>query len=504
MPTEAEMLADLDTADKAGDSDLAQHIAGQINAARESQPSGPRAFIDHAANGVLLNFGDEVGGAGKAAAHKVLPESMGGAPAGTPIGDIYRSDRDRLRGLFDQGKAAHPNAALAGDIIGGVVPALFSSGAGVLGKGLGLGARLLRAAVSGAAYGGASGLGSSTADLTKGEAVPAALDAGKGALAGAAMAGGVTLAGAGIGPLAAKLREASTNTARRFLSGTTSSLSNKIPLSNEAVEEAFSQGAIRPFSTIHTASDKLQNATEDVGDVYNKIVQALRANGIDGPNAELLAQKYVSEQATAAQNSMNSAVPGVFGDAAKQLGSKSTNAAGNLDLQQAENLRRSLQGMAKSAYKQMRPDEEGQALKRAASMLRQANEDAISQGVKANGDPVVQAIGAQFVPIKQQLSRLIPASEAAEAASNRALKNHAVGLKEAALAAGDPLRFAGSMLAKTRGSSTLAYGLRGASKAADALTPAAQPATRQQMLADMLRRIALRESQEQAGDTNAP
>lgn len=438
----------------------------------EEAPAGSSAggaFTEHAANSALLGFGDELVGGYKALAKKVLPESMGGVPAGTPIADTYRNDRDEVRARLAEEKVSHPAAALAGDLVGGVAPAIALPGAAT--------ATLPRALATAATAGGAAGLGNSDVDMTKGGNVPysigpldvsvppiaaAALDTAKGAAAGAATTGALRAVAPAAGRLAAPVRDFAINQGRRVLTGGANTLTTKVPIAAEAVEEAFKQGAIRPLGTTKNAAEALDAARAKVGDIYGRIVAALEAQGIRGPDAQALAQSYLAEAAAVDANTMNPAVANAFRNAADSVGAKPTDATGRLGLSQAENLKRSLQGMAKSAYERLEPTEVGDSHTQAASMMRQAVEDSIDQGAKASGDPVTKAIASQFVPVKQQLGRIIEASKAATKGAAQASGRRVISPSDyiAAAGGGAPAAVANHVL-RTRGTSTAAWAARG-------------------------------------------
>lgn len=233
MPTESEMLADLDAADKAGDAQLAQHIASRIKVTRSSGPTKAESFLRGGAQGATLGYGDEVQGLAQAAGLKYLPAGMGGgtnAPApwekefwdkNTPGGffsteapkpsatdqrgllDLYREQRDVARHDDDAARAANPKTFLGGELAGGILPALATSGgagaAPAAAPGFLRGA--MQVAANGAKWGAVTGLGESKADLTQGDVGGAAWDTAKGAATGAA----ANLALTGVGKAAKKV-----------------------------------------------------------------------------------------------------------------------------------------------------------------------------------------------------------------------------------------------------------------------------------------------------------
>lgn len=148
-------------------------------------PSALESGVRGAAQTASLGFSDEIAGGLEALRDKMRGDAR-------PFEDIYRQHRDESRAKYKAAEAENPNAYLAGEAAG-VVGSLAIPGLGSLGAAKTLGG----AVAGGAALGAAQGLGSSEADLTKGDVGGAAADAGLGALVGGA-AGAV---GHGVGKL---------------------------------------------------------------------------------------------------------------------------------------------------------------------------------------------------------------------------------------------------------------------------------------------------------------
>lgn len=148
-----------------------------------SAPSAMTAAGLGAAQGLTLNFGDEIGGAIQAGLGSVLPESMGGyrSEDKRSLVDRYRDERDSFRQENDAAQKAHGTAYGIGQVAGGLATAALPVSGGAIATGVKLGA--------------AAGLGGSEADLTRGDVVGAAKDTAKGAAIG--LAGGA--AGAALG-----------------------------------------------------------------------------------------------------------------------------------------------------------------------------------------------------------------------------------------------------------------------------------------------------------------
>jgi hypothetical protein len=453
-------------------------------------PSRTESLLRGAGQGATLGFGDEMAaGVGALIGNSNQPT----------FGARYKEIRDSLRRENKAASDAHPGYSFAGNVLGGAPLAIATGG----GSEAPTAARLVG---MGAALGGASGLGNSDAESLGGMATATGLGAGLGGALSAAGAFAPQLGRA----LGKSLDKVATGTVRRILRNVGGSISAKKGLSDEAAREVLDVGAIKPFGTSKGAATRLEAIRETVGDQYGKIVKALEANGITGPDADALAQKLAAEGAATAADTMNPAVPKVYADAAEQLADKPT-IAGRLSLSRAENLKRSLQSSAKSAYQQMQPGELAQAHEGAASMLRQSVEDEIAQQAAASGNPQVQAIAAQFEPVKKQAGRIIEASNVAREGVNRAANRNAVSLTDMLAASGglahggNPLE-AGAMgilahLLRTRGPSTLATAAHGGANALEFLTgPALTPGQRQtQMLLQALRRTALPAASQEAG-----
>jgi hypothetical protein len=114
--------------------------------------------------GASLGFSDELNGVVGGGLDKVLPESLGGAQAGKSFLDLYRENRDFARKLNAKAAGDQPAAYLGGNLAGGLATTIATSG-------------LIKPAIGSAGIMGAvQGLGSSDADLTKGDVVGAARD----------------------------------------------------------------------------------------------------------------------------------------------------------------------------------------------------------------------------------------------------------------------------------------------------------------------------------------
>lgn len=134
-----------------------------------AQPSIGEAVARGAVQGATFGFADE----GQAA----LQALFSGKP-GTLM-DRYTAERDRIRGEYKAAQEAHPIAYGLSELGGGVLAPVPGGAAKTV----------LGAAAKGALQGGLGALGSSEADLARGEYARAGLDVAKGAGVGAALGG---------------------------------------------------------------------------------------------------------------------------------------------------------------------------------------------------------------------------------------------------------------------------------------------------------------------------
>lgn len=137
-----------------------------------------------AGSGLTMGFGDELLGANQAIANAAF-----GSDKFSDLLDNYRKYRDEQRSKNSAAEKANPAAYMAGDILGGVAPALLSGGAsavGTLGE-VGAEQAAKQLALAGVKQGAVSALGHSNADLTEGDVLGAAKDTAVGAGLGAGL-----------------------------------------------------------------------------------------------------------------------------------------------------------------------------------------------------------------------------------------------------------------------------------------------------------------------------
>lgn len=281
------------------------------------------------------------------------------------------------------------------------------------------------------------------------------------------------------------LDRASISLGRRVLSGA-KGLKAEEALPDAAVREAMDSGAIVPFGTTKGASQRLDKIRSAVGNEYADIIRELEEQGVQGPEAKELADKWMERyRAEWTEGAANKAVPRQFRKEASNVEAIMRPAPGvegpatnRLRLSQAEGLKRDLQNQAR--YGKFEETQLNEAKREIASDVRGLIESEVRKAVQGGGTAKLRDVAARFEPVKGRLSRLINADQHAYEEANRMASRSPVSLYDAmagmaGFGAGgggfDGLaKGAGAALlahiARSRGPSTGATAARGLSKLA--------------------------------------
>lgn len=388
--------------------------------------------------GLSLGWGDE--GAAAIAATLPFTDREAVAPhladlvtgnAGNTWADRYRRAREFYRAQNEEAKKENPRAFTTGEIGGGLATAVVPAGGAA--KGLGLGAKILRGAATGAGVGGVYGAGASNAE----KATDVVREAAGGAALGGATGGTLPVLGAGLkwaaAPVAKYLRGKAIESGRKALSGIGTSLSARKEIPEEVVQQAIDTGAIKPLGTVKGAASRLAAQAEALGPEYGRILRDLEAQGVAGPNAELMARQALA-RAAEAKRVVARADKKEFEALAQELREAVPStpfASRRLGLNQAEQIKRNLQEEAKREYDKITRQTTlaGEAKKKSAAMMRQAIEDAVSE----QADKAPEAAAA-FEPVKQKLSRTLQGLRVAEEGAARAARRKHVSLTDTIVA----------------------------------------------------------------------
>jgi hypothetical protein len=326
------------------------------------------------------------------------------------VGDTYRLLRDTRRKDTAKLSAENPWAGRLGEGVGTVASILAPLPGFKAAPGAGLLGRVGAASLTGAAYGGLNGLANGPSDLSRGDIKGTARDIVDNALGGAAFGAGFGLLSEGASRAWPWVRNYALGKGKEVLSGGSDIAAvTRKPLRDEAVEEVLASGGIKPFDTTPQTHQRVEQLSDEAGQLYGEIVRELEARGVPGPEVKPLADEMMARYVEAYRNSgANKGPANVFKNEANNLVDV---AGGNptLDLTQAEAIKRTMQRDAKFHRRQASPDEE--SLQRASSMVRQAVEDAVERGAAGSTDPEIRSLANNFIPAKQRASRLLEAEE---------------------------------------------------------------------------------------------
>ncbi len=410
--------------------------------------------------------------------------------------ETYRKIRDTREGRTAAGESQNPITAAVGKGTG--VALSLAAPLPKVTVGSGVPGRIVSNMATGGVYGGINSAAGSSADLSKGEILKTLSDAvgveglekvandisagkyghaalemlGSGVVGGAVTAGVLSSAleagRAALSGAAPAVRGASISAGRRVLTNGADSLSTREPVAESAVQEAINSGAIKPLGSTAGTSERLRGLTKEVGGQYSDILEKLEANGVTGPRADAIANKILAKGAEIEPGEMSDSVVNEYLNNAEKISGKAPGGA-ELGLTQGEKLKRSLQRQAK--YDRVSETGVNEARRDVASIIRQANEDAVSAAGDAAGEgSQTKALAGQFTPVKARLSNLIEAREAARRGAARVAQRSHFGPMEIAagaaeVAAGHPATALPAAIAmklvRGRGpSTTAAYGSR--------------------------------------------
>lgn len=392
--------------------------------------AGTTAALHFSRHGAF-GLGDKIT-AGVEAIHDLMHDKTGNVT----FGDAYDRNLAFNDQLLDRSDEAHPVARWLGNAAGVGLSTAATLGAGGALRGAqaaGAAPTVAELALEGGRTGAALGaVGGYGADRSK-DALGTALNVGAGALTGGVTGGALSAAPTAISnalPGAADaLEDAGINAGRKVLTNGADRLSKRGPISAEAVREAYDSGAIRPFGSSAGTLERLNALTEEQGQAYRDILTKLENAGVEGPHAQSLAMQLAKEGKDVFRNTANKTLADLY----PAKGADIVEAAeGNprLGLSQAENIKRDLQAQAK--YGRFEDTPLNDAKQDIASRVRQAVENTIEKQMQAGWNPSVGKLpqdvldaGADFVPVKQRLGRLLEAEAAATRGAARAAQRTA-------------------------------------------------------------------------------
>lgn len=241
--------------------------------ASEEEISAPHAALLGALQGGSFGFADEAEGA----LHSPLGALKGAlghfGVNYTPTNDedvkAYAEARDVARKQYESAEAQHPNAYLAGNVGGGVLPAVATGGLGLAGEGA------LGAAKIGALAGGLGGLGSSTATTLGGDISDIKSGAEGGAITGGVLGAGLGIAKAGIKAVGGILGDIGESQAAQTLAKAYKQGAQGTKVVGTKAKEAIEQNALNVAKKLGLIAENVRKgAGEELGAVTQKLAKS--------------------------------------------------------------------------------------------------------------------------------------------------------------------------------------------------------------------------------------
>jgi len=222
-----------------------------------------------------MGFGDEAAGLVGAGIDQIASRMIPGYKA-----DSYSQARDQGRAISSQVKSANPKTAIGGQLAGAIASGVAT------GKIIPSPSTFFGRIALSMGYGGAEGIGTSDADLTKGELGDAALDTAKGAAIGGVTAGAME----GLSKLPGAVRSYSDQKALKSLGGNKAAFKEQIKRGTNLGREAMDEGIIRPFSSTESM---LERADLVKGSGWDKMSQTFK-------EADAIRPSFVPDEAAQA------------------------------------------------------------------------------------------------------------------------------------------------------------------------------------------------------------
>lgn len=335
------------------------------------QVSVADAAVNKTFNGLLGNYWDEAGAAIDAAIKPITGDFGNPGSNADTFGQRYDENLAANRAALKAASDQHPIVSVAGEIAGGIVPALLTGGAAATTS---LGSAVARGALTGAGYGAVYGSGGAEGDLTN-----RLSEGGQGALIGAALGGAIPGVLAGASSLA---RKASNSAA-------------PARIGNEAADVTAATPSAPSVAPVAGAADSAETASQQA-------TQAI----VRAANAPKSAQEIAQGELAAAVQPQQSVI-----DAAARLGVDGLTPAQVSGSQAYRNIEGALSAIPGSALNEQKKSSYAQLAQKAdefitefggntdkAAFSDQFKRDALStiDGLKTQADDLYGYIGTQI------------------------------------------------------------------------------------------------------------
>lgn len=233
------------------------------------------SLLRGAAQGATFGFADEIAGA-----YDTAKKTAFGDKKFSELPSTYREERDLSRALHEKAAQDNPGLYTAGEIGGGIASSFVPGGAALnAAKGAKLGTQLIKAGTTGAL----AGLGSSSADLTKGEVGKALEDTVTGGMTGVTTQGALS----GLGKVANTVTPKNfAKGAAKIVLGTPTEVTETYIKNPQAVKNAPTR-----FEMSKAYQDTLESLGKEARSGSKAAREKLKAEGVKA-NVEDVAKAY--------------------------------------------------------------------------------------------------------------------------------------------------------------------------------------------------------------------
>lgn len=395
----------------------------EMNILEASQPSEIDSAIRGAAQGASFGFADEVTGGVEA-----LWEKAKGNPE--EFGRLYQKSRDESREKYKLAEQVNPASYLTGQV-GGAIGTSFVPGL--------QGASIGKLALQGAAQ----GLGSSEADLTKGEIGQAAIDTGLSAGLGAGIGYAAPKVMSGLSKIGSKVSGVLDDIGESSIKNATGATGKQLQNFEEGIgRKLYNEGQVRFADTAENIAQRVTQSSDEAIQNIDESLKLLDNQGVSLNVDDIV--KSIQDNIDVLQKDPSKA------SIVKQLQNEIENTLNigrknPLSLSQAENIKRGYQSKVNWNTPETNP-----ANRAISNIYKDSVEEA---ALKANPE-----LSNVFTEGKKTFGRLAPIKEAAErraAVQNQSQFGNLMDVASAGVglygvAEGDPLTSATAGIAGRR------------------------------------------------------
>lgn len=199
---------------------------------------------------------------------------------------------------------------------------------------------------------------------------------------------------------------------------------NRAGVSADAAEQALKEKVIRFFGTSHGAAERAEQLVGKLGGQYREVLKTLAAQGVEGPEASAVADRWLQQAIKEETGTLGSTVPDLYMKHAEDVAQRAGE-SGRIPLMNSRAILQDLQGRAN--YNPTVDKATNDARKSLAYGFRDELEKAIAEQAPTKG-PEAETAASQFLPVKRKLRLALEAAEGAQKGARPGLTGHLMDL----------------------------------------------------------------------------